>query len=365
MQNKDNLLSVIETIFRWKRFILITCVVTAVGASIVALLLPVYYKSTTICYPASPDLAVPEAIFGSSKPTNYYGTNNDLDRLMSIANSGELMNFMIDSFNLYEHYDIDPNSRLGPYYVQLNFSKHFHAVKNKFDAMEISVEDRDKDFATRMVNTAREHINYLGQKLVKESQAKILVAYGESIEDMEKRLAVLNDSLRLVREKYGVYNPPAQSEGLSQLINQAEAKLSNAQAKLPILEADKSIRRDTIAFLKASIKGYEKELATLNAKMKTFNDGLAQVDVLRNAQSDTYSRLQNDQQRFKQIKAAYESEFPTVLLVEPGTTPLIKSRPNRTLIVAAAVAAALLFSVLAVLIFDTYKDVNWREVLHF
>ena len=364
MEYKDNLLGVVETVFKWKKFILVTCILTAVGASIVALLMPVYYKSTSIFYAASPDLAIPEVIFGESvEAPDYYGTENDIDRILSIANSNELAGFMIDSFNLYEHYDIDPNSKLGQYTVRLKFGKHFDVVKTKYDAIELSIEDQDKELAARMTNTARDHVNFLAQKLIRDSQKKLMLAYEGNTKAKESQLKTLNDSLQAVRLRYGVYNTLAQSEGLSDLIAKAEANLFNHQARLEALQGT-GVPRDTISLLRSKVKGYENELLKLNERLNKFNQGMAQVEVMKQSQLESSEQLAKDMERYKQVKAASESDFPTTLLLEAGTVPVIKSRPKRSLIVAAAVAVAFVFSVIGAVVFDTYRDVNWREVLH-
>ncbi len=364
MENKDNLLGVIETIFKWKKFIIVTCIATAVGASIVALLLPVYYKSTTIFYAASPDLASPENLFGTSaKAPQYYGTSNDIDRILSIAKSGELTSFMIDSFNLYERYDIDPQSKLGPYYVQLQFNEYFDVEKTKYDAIELSIEDHDREMASRMTNAARERINTLAQKLIKDGQLQIIKVYEENIRQKEIEIAAINDTLQKVRTFYGVYNTDAQAENLSQLIAEAEANLNNAEAKVTSLQAVR-FSRDSINLLKANISGYENQLVKLNERLDKFNQGMALVDVLTGAQKEASDQLAQDKERYKQTKAAYTSNFPTTLLLEKAPVPIVKSRPKRALIVVAATAVAFIFSVLGVLIFDTYRDVNWKEILH-
>jgi len=365
MEHKDNLLGVVETIFKWKKIILITCLVTAVGTAIITLLLPVYYKSTTIFYAASPDLAIPETIFGTStQAPNYYGTENDMDRLLSIANSGELATFMIDSFNLYEHYDIDSRSPLGPYSIRLKFAKYFDVVKTKYDAIELSVEDRDKELAARMANAARERINYLGQKLIKDSQAKIITTYEDNIRQKESDLHSLNDSLQRVRHRYGVFNPLAQSEGLSDLLAKAQAKRNNAEAKVKALKSTGSFR-DSVLLLQANIKGYANEVVKLRERLDTFNKGMAQVEVLKNTQTGASEQLAQDKERYKQTKASFASDFPATLLLESGPVPLIKSRPKRALTVVAATLAAFVFSILGVVIFETYRDVDWRTILHF
>ncbi len=363
MENKENLLGVVETVFKWKKVIIYTCLATAIGASIVALLLPVYYKSSTAFYAASPDLATPESIFGnSSKAPQYYGTTNDTERLMSIANSGELTSFMIDSFDLYERYDIDPASKLGPYTIRLKFGDHFDVVKTKYDAIELSMEDEEKEMAAKMANAARDYIAAVSQKLVKNSQSKLLTIFKLNIDEKEVQLDSLNGQLQSVRKEYGVYNPTAQSDGLTDLLAKAESKLYNTQARLEALTGVNSLR-DTVRLMKASVKGYENELLKLNERIGVFNNGMAEVEMLASIQDIASQKLAEDREHFKLIKSSYESEFPTIILLETAPVPIIKSRPKRSLIVVASVMIAFVFSVIGIIIFDTYRDVNWKKVM--
>ena len=364
MQHKDNLLGVVETIFKWKKYIIYTCLVTAIGAIVTVLILPVYYKSTTIFYAASPDLATPEAIFGgSSTAPDYYGTGNDTERLITIAESGELVNYMVEKFNLYERYDIDPDEPLGPYNVQLKFNTHYDVIKTKYDAVRLSMEDEEKEMAAQMANAAREYISNAGQKLIKDSQAKLLKIYENNLSAKKSQLDSLNKRLQAVRHQFGIYNTEGQSENLSMLMAKAESKLYNSQARLDALK-NTNARRDTIQYLRASIKGYENELLKLGERLNIFNQGLAEVEMLQSIQEQTSEILARDREHYKQIKASFDTNFPTVMLVEAAQVPIVKSRPKRTLTVVAAVLAAFVFSVIGVLIFDTYKDVNWRKIMH-
>lgn len=364
MNNKDNLLGVIETVFKWKKPILWTCGITAVAAAIVALLLPVYYESTTTFYAASPDLATPEAIFGeSAQAPDYYGTDGDMDRLLSIAKSDDLASFMIDSFNLYEHYDIDPDSPKGPYAVRLKFGKHFEAIKTKFDAIELSIEDEDKELAAQMTNVARNRVSEVAQQIIKNSQLTLLKVFEDNISQKTEQMDSLNLQLLNLRQKYGIYNTESQSENLAELVAKAESKLYNLQARLEAMQNSR-IFRDSVRLINAQIKGYEYELQKLNERLMLFNQGMAQVDVLVEVQLQASEKLGEDKEHYKQIKAAYGTDFPTLHLLEAARVPLIKSRPKRALIVVGATAVAFIFSILAILLFDTYKDVNWREILH-
>lgn len=365
MGHKENLLGVLETIFKFKRFIFFTCLVVGVGAIITVLLVPVYYKSTTIFYAASQDVAMPEFIFGrTSQAMNYYGTDDDADRLMSIAKSGELANFLIDSFDLYNHYKIDASGHLAPYYVRKTLSGLFTIKRTKEDAIEISIEDEDKEIAANMVNATREKISEIAQRLIKGNQGKALKTYEENIAKNKKELADLNDSLEQIRQRFGIYNTLSQSENLAELIAKTEAKLTNNKAVLQVFNEAQGINPDTITFIKAKINGYEKELVNLNGKMDTFNRGMSKVDALTREHREIAAQLSGDGLRYNQLKSAFESIFPTTLLVEAGSVPIVKSRPQRMLIVAISVIIAFLFSVIGVLIFDTYKEVNWQQIFH-
>lgn len=365
MENKDNLLGVISTIFKWKRIILLTCGITAVGAAIISLVLPVYYKSTTIFYAASPDLAVPEAIFGTGgEAPDYYGTENDIDRILSIANSGELVRFMVDSFDLYDRYDIDPKSPRGRHYVALEFSGHFDVVKTKYDAIELSIEDRDKEMAAKMTNAARNYINDVAQRIIKESQAKTVRTFEENIAQKEADMRMMNDSMQRIRLRYGVYNTKAQSENLSELIATGEAKVNLSRAKLSSLLNAGYNKKDTLTLLQANITGYEAQLQQLYIRLDTFNKGMALMDYLVESQLQASEQIAEDKEHYKMSKAAFNSEFPAIFLLEQGEVPVIKERPKRALIVVVSTFVAFIFSVLGVLIFDTYRDVNWRKIMH-
>ena len=123
MDNRENLIGIIETFFRWKKPILSLCIAAGIGSIIISLCLPNYYQSFTTYYVASPDQIMPDPVGSRLKEKELYGKSEDRDRNLSIAQSSELINFMIDSFNLYEHYDIDPTHEKGASKVRKRFLK--------------------------------------------------------------------------------------------------------------------------------------------------------------------------------------------------------------------------------------------------
>lgn len=363
-QSKDNLLAVLRTLFRWKKAIFYFCLAVGILAVIVVLVVPVYYQATTIFLVASPDQSKPELIFGNSQQEpEFYGDDSDIDRLLTITESNELVEFLIDSFNLYHHYDIDSSKAKAAYYIKLHFFDLYDVRKTKRDAIMLSIEDRDPSTATRMTRAARDKINAIAQELIRASQAKKIETYQASVQSKGEQLNILSDSLVRLRQRYGIYNALAQSELLTQELTSAESKLAYTQARLQNME-ETNQRRDSIFKLRSIVAGLEQQVSTLTNKLELFNEGVARVEIFNEQYEEANEALSEDQERLKQYVSAYNSNIPALLLVEEAELPIIKSRPRRTLIVLGAVVLAFFFAVVGVLLFDNYRDTNWREIYH-
>jgi uncharacterized protein involved in exopolysaccharide biosynthesis len=372
MNNRDNLLGIIAVIYRWRKAFRNICLITFAGSIGLSLLMRDYYKTTTIFYPASPELASPELIFGyTSQVTQYFGTDRDLDRIAEIANSNEVVDFMVSRFNLYQHYGVDSTTPKGSFKVREVLLGLYSAQKNKNDAIELSVEDQDPKLAAEMANAARNKINEIGQRLIKSSQATILLTFEDNIRRKNQNLGHLADSLRMLQSKYSIYSVGTQGDLLSSELTAAESEITHAKARLRVLGNNPSIERDTIEFIKASLQAYQDEKNNLmsrdpkseNLTLQKFSEGVSNVNVVADLHFQARKQLTYDIERYNQIKAAYNTNIPAIHVIEPAQVPVVKSRPHRVVIVIAAVLAAFLFSILGVMLVEAYRDVNWKEVL--
>ncbi len=369
MNNRDNLLGVLSAIYRWRKTIRNICLVTLVGSIIFSLLLKNYYQATTIFYPSSGNLANPELIFGTSgQVVEYFGTDHDLDRMAEVANSNEVVDYMIRRFQLYNHYGIDSTSKEGPNKVREMFRGLYSALKNKNDAIEISVEDVDRDLSATMANAARDRINFLMQRLTKDNQARLLATYENNIHTKEIELQHLADSLVYLMGHYNIISVGDQGQQLSLQLANAQGQVTRTRARLGVLERNSDIPRDTIAYLRANLRAYESQLEALRTakgsdmSIENFKEGSPKINVISDLHFQARKQLSFDRERYQQIKAAYTTDIPAVQVVEQAEPPRIKSRPKRSIIVLSAVLAAFFFSVIGVLLADAYRSVDWREV---
>jgi uncharacterized protein involved in exopolysaccharide biosynthesis len=371
MNNRDNLLGVFQTMYRWRKAIRNICIIALVGSIAFSLTLDNYYEASTIFYPASPELSNPELIFGyTSQVTHYFGSDRDLDRLDEIANGSEVTDYMVRRFGLYEVYGFDSTSLKGRAKVREMFRNLYVAQKNKNDAIELSIEDTDPKRSAEMTNAARDKINEIAQRLIKNSQARLLATFEENIKRKNVEIEVLSDSLRYLQARYNLFSVVEQGEQLSTQLSTAEAEIVRSRARLEVLENNPYIPRDTIEYIKANLRAYERERQSLlssdvtsdNFSVRRFNEGMPKVNVMTDLHFQARKQLSFDLERYNQIKSAFNTDIPAVQIVESAEPPLLKSRPKRSILVIVSVVAAFLFSVLGVLIAEAYRDFRWKDI---
>lgn len=364
MENRDNLLGVLSTIFAWKKQILTVTLVTLIGSSLIAFaFLDNYYKSTTIFYAASPDIFKPEQMFGTSnKDMEFYGTENDIDRILTIAESGELYEYLIKKFDLYKHYDIDSTNEKAPFKVREKLESLYKVKKTKFDAIELSVEDVDRQLATNMANAAREKVDNISQKLIKRSQENLLNAYASSFVEKEKILISIGDTLKQLRQNFGVIDPEKQTEAITKTAVESESNYARNKAKLEQLKKTPNVSADTLAMLEAGVKGFEEEVKANSLMLKKYNEGFNSVSALKEFYERERDQMSKDKQRALQLQIAYNTKTSALILVEEGKVPVVKSRPKRSILILSAALIAFIFSVVGVLLIDNYKNINWDDI---
>ncbi len=274
-----------------------------------------------------------------------------------------MAHYLIDKFDLYEHYGIDSKAQRARFKIQEKFFDLFEVQKTKRDAIQLTVEDRDPKIAAAIANEARVRIDVMTSSLVKATQARLMQTFRQTITTKEDQISTLTDSIRAVRQRYSIYNTEAQSEALSGSLGTTRSKLTRSRARLTRLKnGSVSVPRDSIAFLEATVEGLTQELANLEEQAEMLNRGMSRVEGLNEEHNQAITQISYDKERLKQIQAAYNSDVSAVILVEAAAVPIVKSRPKRAILVLAAVAIAFVFTIVAVLLIETYKDVDWKRL---
>ncbi len=193
---------VFSILLKWIKPILLFTVLAALISAGISLLLPNYYQSTVVFIPANPSL-LDKALFqkeGGEKPIYPFGGNAEIDRVITMGESASLLGYAINQYKLYEHYEIDPNSRDAAYKVGERFRKNYSIKKNAQTAVELSVLDQDRQKAADWANDLAAKIDDMNREMLfgmKKNQIPILK---EQVESRQKEVKMLNDSIRYLIE---------------------------------------------------------------------------------------------------------------------------------------------------------------------
>lgn len=361
MSQNDNLLSILKVLHTYRKYIIWPCIITAVLSVGISLLLPNYYKSSTSFYAGSPDLSKPAPIGLLSSDRDVYGEDEDIDRLLTIANSNAVRDYLVKKYDLFTHYDIDSSTQKGRTKIQKRFKKLYTTTKTKYEAIELAIEDEDPVLSMDMVNDAVGKINQISQDLIKGSQKQLLSNYTQSIKDKEKTIAILSDSISSSMAKYGVFNTKSQGQVLAELKSSTQALLADQKARFSIFK-NKASFRDSLPLLEARIAGQTQKLRSINEQISMFNQGLSTIIKLEVEQRESGEQLAIDKQRQEQLKATFNTPFRGLHVIEYAQLPEEKSRPKRSLIVIGAVLLCFIICLLSILLYDAMSQLNWKEI---
>jgi tyrosine-protein kinase Etk/Wzc len=361
MSNDYSLIQVLKVLARWKKHIFIATGVVALLSVIGSLMKPNYYKSTAIVYAASPTLANPDPIGGGEKLYYIYGTGEDLDRLFALANSNEIKSYLISEFNLATHYGIDTSSAKGKAKLFSKFNKLYETKKTKYDGLELSIEDTDPVRARDMVTSARMKIEDIAQKIIKESQYMLLEALKGGIQNQEETLQIKGDSLTKLKDKYRIYDSYAQAKAFAEMTSTNETNLAGMQAQAKAMERY-GLRKDSINKIKSKVEGLKSKIIKTDSIIRSFNEGVLSVRLMEVEQNKGVEEVSLEKERLKKLQSSYNKSFATLHILEKEDVPLEKSRPKRSILVLGLTFLGFVLSCLVVLLIESTKNINWREI---
>ena len=179
------------------------------------------------------------------------------------------------------------------------------------------------------------------------------------------------DSIIHYRLKSGIYDPVEQTKFLASRLTEITSTVERERASLKTLQGMNLSpkMRDTLQLIQARIAGYDRELSLLNNSdsnymysLPRFNTNKGKVELLESRYVRSYEQIGYDLEKLKFYNAAIDIDVSALHLISAAEVPLYKSRPRRSVIVLAVTIAAFLFSIIAALVVESYKQTDWSEV---
>jgi tyrosine-protein kinase Etk/Wzc len=354
MSESYSLFGIIQLIWKWRKYLIASIILINLIVGIVLFLKPNYYQAQTSFYAANPTLGNPTPLGYDDQKSFVYGTAEDLDRLQSIATSDEIINIIISKFRLYDHYKYDSLSATSRHNLRLAFKKNYNVTKSKLDAIVIAVEDTDPAKAADIANFAREYTDQVAQSIIKNTQGDVLNTFNENITEQQSTTKSLADSLELLKTKYELIQVDFQSKAYTEELINAQANLSEAEAKANYFKNVESIRDSFIRYQSASV-GYRSQVVMLLSKVKGFNKGVSEMKRMEAEYGRIIDQLSIMKEKEKLLNTVNKNKFSALHIIDKAKIPDYKSRPKRALLLLTSLLLTSLIAVCTVLLIEGAK----------
>lgn len=292
------MLDLIQYWYKWWKQILVFCSVAVLLSIVIshpAIMKP-YFQSKVVFYPANPSISDRTTFFSErSVMTDNFGSKDDINRFLAIANSEGLVSFMVDSFQLRDHYKVKNDY----YYVNRKFRGNYRAIKNDLGAVEIQVLDTDPELAAQMVNTALHYIENAYRNIITNNKKTTYNMLSEEAEWKGRELRKLADSLNVLKKKSNFF-----------------------------YDKDGNLNGDE------NLRMLDREFQNLNAFISTLYSISSQYAI------------------------TISDKYPVVYIVERASVAEKKTKPIRWLIVVSTALGAFITATLIVIFIELFKHAN-------
>ncbi|WP_162303672.1 hypothetical protein [Hymenobacter sediminis] len=317
-----------------------------------ALILPNIYKSTAVFFPTNPQTTDPDRVATEGSKLDLNGRTEDLDRIITIGQSQPVADLIIKRFHLYERYEVgQPGDEKADNEVLREFSSNLDIVHNERDAIELTFQDKDKQFAARIANTLVQVIDSINQRLTLENRRNVLGLYQQNYQFLDDEFEKTRQQLLGARRRYGIYGiygMEQQSRYLAREILKVQSELGQA------LGSGADARR--VAGLRRALRNLTHNSGEDNVmNLESFTQGIDSVNLLTLRMTDLQERLIIARGDYETADLAIRGKLSSLYIVQKAYPATKKSKPVRWLIVVGSVFLTLVLSLVVVTLLELWR----------
>jgi len=362
------LMEFLGVVTKHRKFISRFVLGTTVAITIIALLMPKWYKSTASIFPA-PKTDLLGALGGFSSLVSSFspgnalaalGGNPEADRYVAILKSGTVLGAVIKKFDLVHVYQITsyPGEK-----TQAELLSNTEFTAEIEGHITILVYDKDPQRAADMANYFVEMLNKTDQEMqVQNARANrefIEQRYNKNLSD----LAAAEDSLRIFQQRYGIIALPEQTEASIKAAAEISGQLALKEVQVGVLS--QMFTPDHPSVLQAKL-----EVSEMRRKISQMSTGSLRKDgelnvfvpfkkvpelgseyVRRFREVEIQSKvLEFVTPLYEQAKVEEKRQTPSVVVLDRAGPAERKAKPKVTLYALLALVISSLFSLVVVFI---------------
>lgn len=320
MENSFNNTSLVRLVYRWRIHLAIITIAAALLGAVFSgpYFITPLYRSEAVAYPAN---------------INSYSDESETEQMLQILQSQDITDSMIARFNLMEVYKISPQYRYWQSALLDEFRQNVKVRKTPYEAISITVRDRDPQRASDMANEMLRLYDNKVSNLHKKKYKEVVDMYEMQLHRKQLVIDSLQNKLYQLANQHGLIDYGAQSQ-----------EVMRGYLRTIYGTTTANINTKAVEQLKKSIEDHGGELITVTQMLVE--------------ESRTYVtiKLEYEQSlRFLNASLTYSN-----IISKPFPSDK-KAFPVRWIIVAFSAFGAFLLSVLIILLAERKDDLFGKK----
>jgi uncharacterized protein involved in exopolysaccharide biosynthesis len=276
-----DLVDVIRTVQKQKRFIIIITVIAVALGGVFLLVKKKKYKARAVFLVNNPLYGDRNTLFRSyeTRYVDYFGGDDDLDKITAFANSDTVRDLVIRKCQFQEIYKQDINTPKGHAALMGIFDRNFNLKRSEYKDLEISYIAYDAQTAATVANTAFDVLEEMYRRYYTAMKHGLFVSITEKLKQVDSTIVVYTDSLANMRDRYGIYSiiSPARQNVIYSDVKGGGKGFGKAIEEIQNIEATK----DQLVSDRAHY------VSNLNEFSASSNDAIGLLKLITRAQAPT------------------------------------------------------------------------------
>ena len=166
------------------------------------------YKADATFFVNNPLYGDRSTLFRSEETryVDYFGGDDDVDKIMALANSDTVRDRVIRNCQFQEIYKIDINDPKGHAALMGIFNKNFNIKRTEYKDVQVSYISYDPVIAANVANMSVKVLEETYRHYYTSIKLNIYTSISDKVVQLDSAINVLTDSLASLRDKYGIYS---------------------------------------------------------------------------------------------------------------------------------------------------------------
>ncbi|MBL7136253.1 MAG: hypothetical protein ISS81_06640 [Candidatus Marinimicrobia bacterium] len=357
-------LNIFRLVWRRKKFIISTVFIASLIAVVISLILPKWYKATSVIMPPSQGSSAlgDLGIFGNISMGDIFGGGDNQFRLLSILKSRSLKESVAIKYDLQNRYECE---NMEETIKQLD-KNSIIAVGDEMQ-VSITIYDKNQELVADITNYVVYCLDSLNISMASSKARDIRIFISQRVNEVIDSLITLEKDISYYMTNHGILS----------LEDQVIAGVTNAaQLKYEIIlkEIELAVVEKTFESKNPEVKLREKELESLEQSYKDYFGDQAQDKLFLNftkvpefgiqiqrfeRQVDYYLKvLEFLGPQYEKAKVDEAKDVPTIQTLDEAIRPERKARPKRAKIVLITFFVTTIFSIYAAYFLEKWNTLR-------